>query len=172
MSTVANEVTDLAVKRAEQTQAVNATYDEIHAWTQHQRKWYVRLGNWLLRRHPIHPSLPMTPLYWRVLVMIRKPDELTKGGIVIVKDTLDAEAYLTYVGMVAAHGNLAFKAKTRAGVKLSNEPNNPRLGDSVVFYKNAGTRFVTVDGLMFVLLSDTEIWATTEDPKRLDTMAL
>ncbi len=171
MRSVAVEVADLAVERAKQTQAVNATYDEIKAWTRDQRQWYVRLGNWLLRRHPIHPMVPMRPLYWRVLVMIRKPDEMTEGGIIIVRDTLDAEAYLTYVGMVVAHGRLAFKAKTRAGIKLSKEK-VPKVGDIVVFYKNAGTRFMTTDGHMFVLLSDTELWAETKNPERLDTMAL
>jgi co-chaperonin GroES (HSP10) len=171
MSTVANEVADLAVHRAEQTQAVNADYDEIRSWLLHQRKWYVRLGNWLLRKHPVHPKLPMVPKYWRVLVMIRKPDEVSAGGILLVKDSLDAEAYLTYVGMVVAQGRLAYKAVTRAGLKLSRE-RNPRLGETVVFYKNAGTRFATTDGHMFVLLTDTEIWATTDNPERLDTMAL
>ena len=171
MRSVAEEVADLAVYRAEQAQAVNATYDEIMAWARHQRQWYVRLGNWLLRRYPIHPMVPMRPLYWRVLVMIRKPDEMTEGGILIVKDTLDAEAYLTYVGMVVAQGRLAYKAKTRAGVKLSGEK-TPKVGEIVVFYKNAGTRFITTDGHMFVLLSDTELWAETKNPERLDTMAL
>ncbi len=177
MSAVANEVTDLLVKRAEQAEAVNAIYDEIHAWCLNQKKWYVRLGNWLLRRHPIHPMLPMRPLYWRVLVMIRRPDEsygdsLDKGKkIILVKDSLDAEVYLTYVGMVVAFGRLAFKATTRAGLKLSKEK-NPKLGEIVVFYKNAGTRFMTTDGHMFVLLSETELWAETKTPERLDTMAL
>ncbi len=171
MRSVAVEVADLAVARAEQTEAVNATYDEIMAWARNQRQWYVRLGNWLLRRHPLHPMVPMRPLYWRVLVMIRKPDEKTAGGILIVRDTLDAEAYLTYVGMMVAHGKLAFKAKTRAGIWLSKE-RTPKLGEIVVFYKNAGTRFITTDGHMFVLLSDTELWAETKNPERLDTMAL
>lgn len=171
MSAVVENIADLAVERAKQTQAVNADYDDIRAWCLTQRKWYNRLRAWLTRRQPTHPKLPMVPKYWRVLVMIRKPDEMTTGGILIIKDTLDAEAYLTYVGMVVAHGNLAFKAKTRAGLRLTRE-NNPRLGDVVVFYKNAGSRFMTTDGAMFVLLSDTEIWATTEAPERLDTMAL
>lgn len=171
MSAVVENFAEIAAERAKQTQAVNADYEDIRAWCLQQRKWQVRLGNWLLRRQPTHPKLPMVPKYWRVLVMIRKPDEMTPGGIVIVRDSLDAEAYLTYVGMVVAHGNLAFKAKTRAGLKLANE-RNPKLGDVVVFYKNAGSRFMTTDGAMFVLLSDTEIWATTEAPERLDTMAL
>ena len=172
MSAVAEEVTDLVVEHAEKTQAVNAVYDEIEAWCKHQRKWYVRMGNWVMRRTPTHPKLPMTPLYWRVLVMIRRPEEITEGGLYLVKDSLDAETYLTYVGMVVAVGKLTFQAVTRAGLKLADEPNVPKLGDTVVFYKNAGTRFQTMDGLMFVLLTDTEIWATTDDPKRLDTMAL
>ena len=83
MSAVVENISDLAVKRAKQTQAVNADYEDIRAWCLQQQKWHVRLGNWLLRRQPTHPKLPMVPKYWRVLVMIRKPDEMTPGGMCI-----------------------------------------------------------------------------------------
>jgi len=78
---------------------------------------------------------------------------------------------LTYTGMVVAVGSLAYKAKTRAGLKLSRE-DNPKLCDKVVFYKNAGTRFRTIDGMQFVLITDTEMWGETDQPERLDTLAI
>ena len=176
MSEAADQVHALAeitAERAEQVEAINATYDDIRAWCLRQSKWWVRLWNWLRPWYDsMHPALPMRPLYWRVLVMIRRPEETYgESKIVLIKDSLDAEAYLTYVGMVVAHGRLAYKATTRAGLKLRKEK-NPRLGEIVVFYKNAGTRFMTTDGHMFVLLSETELWAVTDKPERLDTMAL
>jgi co-chaperonin GroES (HSP10) len=113
----------------------------------------------------------MVPKYWRLLVMIREPEDVTEWGFKFMRETTDIESYLTYVGMVVAHGKLAFKAVTRAGLRLSRE-DNPKLGDKVVFYKNAGTRFRTIDGLQFVLITDTEVWGVTDEPERLDTLAI
>jgi hypothetical protein len=41
-----------------------------------------------------------------------------------------------------------------------------------VFYKNAGTRFRTIDGMQFVQITDTEMWGETDQPERLDTLAI
>jgi len=103
--------------------------------------------------------------------MIREPEETTAWGFQLTRETRDIEAYLTYTGMVVAIGRLAYKAKTRAGLRLKHE-DNPKLGDKVVFYKNAGTRFRTIDGLQFVLITDTEMWGETDQPERLDTLAI
>ncbi len=103
--------------------------------------------------------------------MIREPGETTEWGFQLMRESIDIESYLTYVGMVVAVGKLAYKAKTRAGLKLSDE-DNPKLGDKVVFYKNAGTRFRTIDGLQFVQITDTEMWGETDQPERLDTLAI
>lgn len=170
--TTAAEVVDLIVKDDAKAKAANAIYDEIAEWCSHQNKWHVRLWNWLRPWHePVAPHLPMVPKYWRLMVMIRKPEEVTEQGIVLMRGTTEIEELLTYVGMVVAIGGLAFKAKTRAGLKLSKE-RNARLGDQVVFYKNAGTRFATKDGLQFVIITDTEIWGVTKEPDRLDALAL
>ena len=165
-------VVDLVVASDAKAKAANAVYDEIAEWCADQRRLKVRLWNFLRPWHtPLAPHVPMAPKYWRLLLMIREPEEVTESGIVLMRATLDIESYLTYVGMVVAHGKLAFKAKTRAGLKLRQE-NNPKLGDRVVFYKNAGTRFKTMDGLQFVLITDTEVWGVTDEPERLDTLAI
>lgn len=167
-----DQVVDLVVHEDSEAKAANAVYDELEQWCEHQRRWTTRLWNWLRPWHrPQCSHIPFRPLYWRVLVMIRKPEEVTSGGIIVMKGTRDIEEYLTYVGMVVAIGKLAYKAKTRAGLKLKHE-RNPKLGEKVVFYKNAGTRFQTIDGLQFVLLTDTEMWGETDQPKRLDTLAV
>lgn len=171
-STALAEVVDVAVRDDAKAKAANAIYDEIESWCAHQRKWFVRLWNFVRPWHqPIAPHIPMVPKFWRILVMIRKPEEVTESGIVLMRETTEIEEYLTYVGMVVAIGKLSFKAVTRAQLKLKQE-RNPGLGDKVVFYKNAGTRFMTKDGLQFVLITDTEIWGVTDEPDRLDTLAI
>lgn len=167
-----SEVVDLVVAQDSKAKAANAIYDEIEQWCNEQRRWTTRLWNWLRPWHtPVAPHIPMVPKYWRLLVMIREPEDVTEQGIILMRETVDIESYLTYVGMVVAHGKLAFKAVTRAKLKLRREA-NPKLGDKVVFYKNAGTRFKTIDGLQFVLITDTEVWGVTDEPKRLDTLAI
>jgi co-chaperonin GroES (HSP10) len=172
MTSVADTVADLVLIKHDVDSEARKAYESIRAWCMHQRTWKVRLWNSLRPWHtPTHPAIPMRPLYWRVLVMIKPPETVTKGGIIKASITTDAEQFLTYVGMVVAHGRLAFKSKTRANVKLQHEK-NPRLGDDVVFFKNAGTRFATIDGFQFVMLSDTELWSVTEDPAKLDTTVI
>ncbi len=172
MSETAAEVVDLIVASDAKAKAANAVYDEIAKWCANQRRWQTRLWNFLRPWHtPMAPHIPMVPKYWRLLLMIREPEDVTDWGFEFMQATKDIESYLTYVGMVVAHGKLAFKAVTRAGLNLRNE-DNPKLGDKVVFYKNAGTRFKTRDGLQFVLITDTEVWGVTDEPERLDTLAI
>lgn len=172
MTDTAEQVVDLVVASDANATAANAIYDEIAKWCANQRRWQVRLWNFLRPWHtPIAPHIPMVPKYWRLLVMIREPEDMTEWGFKFMRETTDIESYLTYVGMVVAHGKLAFKAVTRAKLRLSRE-DNPKLGDTVVFYKNAGTRFKTTDGLQFVLITDTEVWGVTDEPRRLDTLAI
>lgn len=173
MSSVADKVAELAVMKHEVDSDAAKHYESIHEWCMRQRSWKVRLWNWLRPWHTpvLHPSIPFRPLWWRVVVMIKPPETISKGGIIKARITTDAEQFLTYVGMVVYAGRLAYKAKTRAGLRMSRE-HNPKLGDTVVFFKNAGTRFATIDGLQFVQLADTEIWGPTDQPEKLDTMSL
>lgn len=172
MTETAEQVVDLVVASDTKARAANAIYDEIDEWCANQRRWRVRLRNFLRPWHtPRAPHVPFRPLYWRCLVMIREPEDATDWGFQLLRESKDIEMYLTYTGMVVAVGKLAYKAKTRAGLKLSDE-DNPKLGDKVVFYKNAGTRFRTIDGLQFVQITDTEMWGETDEPERLDTLAI
>lgn len=173
MSSVADKVADLAILKHEVDSEAAKAYDSIRAWCIDQRSWKTRLSNALHPWRPpvLHPMIPFRPLWWRVIVMIKPPETISKGGIIKASITTDAEQFLTYVGMVVFTGRTAYTAKTRAGIKMSREW-NPKLGDTVVFFKNAGTRFATVDGLQFVQLADSEIWGPTDHPERIDTMAL
>lgn len=172
MNQAVENVIDLAIADDSEAKAANAIYDEIEIWCANQRRWQTRLWNWMRPwHHELAPHLPMRPLYWRVLVMIREPEEITPGGIILTKALRDVEAHLTYVGMVVAIGKLAYKAVARNQLKLKHE-RNPKLGDKVVFYKHAGTRFRTLDGLHFVLITETEMWGETDEPERLDTLAI
>lgn len=115
---------------------------------------------------------PFQPIYWRVLVQIDRPQEVTDSGIMVLTQTLEDEMYLKYVGKVVAIGSLAFQAETRAGLKLCEETHLPKIGDYAVFYKNSGNRFETHDGRQYVLISDSEIWGVTETPDELDCLAI
>lgn len=173
MTSVADKVAELAVMKHEVDTDATRVYESIKEWTRSQRSLKVRLLRWLRpwKAPVLHPSIPFRPLWWRVIVMIKPPETISKGGIIKARITTDAEQFLTYVGMVVWAGSLAYKAETRAGLKMSREW-NPKPGDTVVFFKNAGTRFATIDGLQFVQLADSEIWGPTETPEKLDTMSL
>jgi len=48
----------------------------------------------------------------RILVQVRTPKKVTKGGIHLVQDVRETEAWTTQVGKVIAVGPLAFKNRT------------------------------------------------------------
>ena len=74
MSETAEQVVDLVVAQDVKATAANAIYDEIAEWCADQRRWQVRLANFLRPwRRPRAPHVPFRPLYWRCLVMIREP---------------------------------------------------------------------------------------------------
>lgn len=62
------------------------------------------------------PDVPpgMKPFGGRVLVQIRRIPKVTKGGIELPPEALDAEKWNTQVGKVVALGPLAFKNTTTA----------------------------------------------------------
>lgn len=56
---------------------------------------------------PVNPGV--RPFGSRVLVQIRTPKKMSKGGIIIVEDTRDTEKWNTQVAKVISVGPLAFK---------------------------------------------------------------
>lgn len=109
------------------------------------------------------PDAPCQPILWRVLVKPLAPKEQTDSGIVLPDEIQDAERQLTVVGQVVRMGGLAFKAETKAGLRLRDEPNSPKPGMWVLCHQYAGQK-VWADDTEYRLLNDTEILAVTETP--------
>ncbi len=112
-------------------------------------------------------SPPVQPVLWRVLIEPIPAQEQTEGGIILPEQVQDAEGALTCVGRVAAMGSLAFRAETKAGMRLADEVNRPKLGWYVVFNQYAGQKIWSRDGREFRIVNDTEILAVTETPDEL-----
>lgn len=110
------------------------------------------------------PTPPLQPILWRVLVEPVPPKETSAGGILLPEDVQDAEGILTCVGRIVAQGGLAFQAETKAGLRLADEPNRPRVGWYVVFGQYAGQKVWSRGDREFRLLNDTEVLAVTDNP--------
>lgn len=57
----------------------------------------------------------MKPMFWNVLIEVRKPEERSAGGIVLQDEIKEKDMLLCPVGKVIAVGPMAFKTKTAGG---------------------------------------------------------
>ena len=103
-------------------------------------------------------KLPM-PTGYRVLILPFTPPETTKGGIMLVKQTLDKERIATVVGLVVRLGPDAYSDKEKF-------PEGPwcKEMDWVIFGRYAGARF-NIQGGDMRLLNDDEILAVVNKPE-------
>lgn len=109
------------------------------------------------------PSLPR-PLLWKMIVEPLPPKEKTVGGIYIPEDTKSVQSVQTSIGRVLALGSKCFTAVSKAGIDFSTEPNKPRIGDYVIYGRHAGQRMERHDGMILILLDDTDVHAIVDDP--------
>lgn len=85
------------------------------------------------------------PFGSRVLVQIRTPKKVTKGGIILTDDAQDTEKWNTQVGKVIAIGALAFK--NRGTMEFWPEGQWCKPGDFVRVQRYGGDRWeVPVEG--------------------------
>jgi co-chaperonin GroES (HSP10) len=84
---------------------------------------------------------------------------MTKGGILMAKQTLDKERIATVVGLVVKQGPDAYSDHDKF-------PQGPwcKEGDWVIFGRYAGARF-NIEGGDMRLLNDDEILATVNNPE-------
>ena len=114
---------------------------------------------------PVDPGV--RPFGSRVLVQIRTPKRVSKGGIILAEDTRDTEKWNTQVAKVISLGPLAFKNRDTMQAWPEGDWCHP--GDFVRVPKYGGDRWeVPVtrdDNAMFVIFNDLDIIGdVTGDP--------
>jgi co-chaperonin GroES (HSP10) len=108
------------------------------------------------------------PFGSRVLVQVRTPKAKTKGGIILLDETRETDAWNTQIAKVIDTGVLAFRNRTTADAWPEGNWCEP--GDFVRVPKYGGDRWTvkTSDGdgeCMFVIFNDLDIiGAVTGDP--------
>ena len=102
------------------------------------------------------------PTGYRILILPRGRDPVTKGGIQLARETIDRDSIASVVGYVVAVGPDAYK-------DLGKFPEGAwcQKGDWVLFGRYAGARF-KIDGGEMRLLNDDEILAVLPDPEAVD----
>jgi len=108
---------------------------------------------------------------WRIAVQIPEPPEESAGGIITPEEYRDHREFSTYVGNVRSMGPLCHQAVTRSQLDLT-QALGCEIGDWVQFGKHDGEKFRTMDGTLWVILSDTQIICVTNEPEAFDCMSL
>jgi co-chaperonin GroES (HSP10) len=113
----------------------------------------------------VHPGIQ--PFGSRVLVQIRTPRRVSRGGIILSAETQDTERWNTQVAKVISVGPLAFKNRNTQETWPEGDWCKP--GDFVRVAKYGGDRWeVPVnknDSAMFVIFNDLDIIGqVTGDP--------
>ena len=108
---------------------------------------------------------------WRIAVQIAEPPDLSAGGIAIPDEYKEDQEFASYVGMVRSMGPLCYQAITRSKLDLS-QAHGCKVGDWVQFGAHDGERLRTMDGTLWVILSDTQIVCVTVTPELFDCMSL
>lgn len=108
------------------------------------------------------------PFGSRVLVQFRTPKKVSKGGIILTDETVDAEKWNTQVAKVIAVGPLAFRSRDKKTEWPEGAWAHP--GDFVRVSKYGGDRWeVPVEGsrenAVFAIFNDLDLIAkVTSDP--------
>tara|TARA_R100000935_G_C2752842_1_gene130400 strand:+ start:223 stop:639 length:417 start_codon:yes stop_codon:yes gene_type:complete len=102
------------------------------------------------------------PTGYRILILPRGRDPVTKGGIQLARETIEKDSIASVVGYVVAVGPDAYKdsSKFTRGAWCKE-------GDWILFGRYAGARF-KIDGGEMRLLNDDEILAVLPDPEAVD----
>ena len=99
------------------------------------------------------------PTEFKVLILPKEVEEVTKGGIILAAETTNKEKFATVEGTIVALSHLAFTYATEdewAGKK-------PYPGQRIIYAKYAGIRHKGKDGKEYVLANDKDVVAVLED---------
>lgn len=94
------------------------------------------------------------PTEYRVLILPKKVDEKTKGGVYIPEQTKERDDFAQIEGTLVAVSPFAFSYED-----AWPEGSRPEPGDRVFFAKYAGTRVKGKDGETYAVVNDRDVWA-------------
>ncbi len=99
------------------------------------------------------------PTGWRLLSLPYKGKAVTKGGIVLAKETVERESLATVVAYVVKMGPLCYADRNKFG-------DTPWCQEKewVLIGRYAGARFKLGDDAECRIINDDEVIATIEDP--------
>lgn len=106
------------------------------------------------------------PLFWRVVIAPMKPKEVSRGGIVLVKDTKDAQEVLNCIGKVVAMAPSAGTHERLGGDGKNPAPGFPKVGEYVAFGRFAGQK-ISHRNVRLLLCNDDELLAVVPNPETL-----
>lgn len=108
------------------------------------------------------PKFPVNPVGYRVVIEPLKPEEVSKGGIILATETQQIQESYTYIGKVVAIGSDCYNHPKFNGSTWCN------VGDYVAHGRYAGQKLEIKDGkggyVTYRILNDDEILAGIEDP--------
>ena len=105
------------------------------------------------------------PSGWRMLILPYKGRGVSKGGITLVKDTVDREELASVVAYVVKMGPLCYKDKDKFGdIPWCEEKQWVLIG------RYAGARFKLGDDAECRIINDDEVIATISDPDDIVTL--
>lgn len=105
------------------------------------------------------------PSGWRMLILPYRGRGVSKGGITLVKDTVDREALASVVAYVVKMGPLCYKDKDKFGDTPWCQEK-----DWVLIGRYAGARFKLGDDAECRIINDDEVIATIADPDDIVTL--
>lgn len=102
----------------------------------------------------------ITPTEFKVLILPKEVEQVSKGGIILSSQSVEAEKSATIEGEIIAVSHLAFTYATEA----EWDGKKPKPGDRAIFAKYAGVRVKSPrDGQEYLLINDKDLVATIED---------
>jgi|TARA_R110000803_G_scaffold26972_1_gene63276 co-chaperonin GroES (HSP10) len=105
------------------------------------------------------------PSGWRMLILPYRGKGVSKGGIVLTKESVDREALASVVAYVIKMGPLCYKDKAKFGeIPWCHEKQWVLIG------RYAGARFKLGDDAECRIINDDEVIATIKDPDDIVTL--
>ncbi len=104
----------------------------------------------------------IVPTEFKCLILPKEVEQVSKGGIILSSQSVEAEKSATIEGEIIAVSPLAFSyARKDEWEAAGAEP--PKPGQRVIFAKYAGMRHKAKDGQEYLLVNDKDIVATIEE---------